>query len=364
MEQLNNLFFMKFFDSQTIDKIRCGYYTASYFNRTKEILLAEKNFRVATMQIFQKHEGSILCGVEEVIELLKAAVGYFEKDEWIDKWNTLKVKSLSDGDRLSSWETVMHITGPYVYFANLESVYLGILARRTLVATNTRGVVEAAGGKPVICFADRFDIFLNQEGDGYAAKVGGANAVCTQAHCKWLNEEPVGTIPHALIAINKGDTVAATLQFAKHMKGANVVALVDFDNDCVGTSLKAARCLGKKLWGVRLDTPENVIDKSLQNEVQPRKELYGVNPILVRLVRKALNQEGFIKVKIIVSSGFNEQKIAWFEKERAPVDVYAVGSALIHGENDFTADIVKVEGKKLAKVGREYRDNSKLKVKN
>ena len=187
---------MKYWDQTTVDKIRRGYYSAVYFNRTKSILEGEKNFKKVKMQIFQKHEGSVLCGVDEVVEVVKVASGYFEGVKWIDKSAEVKIESLDDGDKLSPGETVMHITGPYAYFAHLESLYLGILARRTLVATNVRKSVEAAKEKSVIFFADRFDHFLNQEGDGYAAKIGGASGVCTQAHATRFGGEPMGTIPH------------------------------------------------------------------------------------------------------------------------------------------------------------------------
>ena len=383
---------MKYFDENTIEKIRRGYYTAVYFNRTKEILRREGNLEAATMQIFQKKEGSILGGVVEVRELLNMATGYFEGESWINKSGELEVRSLADGDRLDSWETVMHISGPYAYFAHLESLYLGILARRTLVATNTRKCVEAAGKTPIIFFGDRFDYFLNQEGDGYAAKIGGASAICTEAMEQGFGKEAVGTIPHALIALNKGDTVKAAELFHKYYADINLIALVDFDNDCAGTSLAVARKLGKKLWGVRLDTAGEIIDKSIQNRhsdqakrveeslanarklkqversldfarddaKKARDDIRGVNPRLVRLVRNALDKEGFGYVRIVVSGGFYPEKIKIFSREKVAVDAYGVGSAIIAGENDFTADIVKVEGKEIAKVGREYKENMRL----
>lgn len=254
---------MAFWNNEIIGKIRRGYYSAVYFNRTKEILLREKNYKIVTMQIFQKHEGSVLCGIREVRELLKEATGYYEHEDWKDMSNTLTVESLSDGDKLISRETVMHLIGPYAYIAHLESLYLGILARRTLIATNTRKVVAAAGNKSVMFFADRFDDFLNQKGDGYAAKIGGANAVCTEAMSEGFGQEPVGTIPHALIAISNGNTLEAAKIFAKYFPNVKLIVLVDFDNDCVKMALLVARELGKKLWGVRIDTGENLIDCSL-----------------------------------------------------------------------------------------------------
>ena len=42
-----------------------------------------------------------------------------------------------------------------------------------------------------------------------------------------------------------------------------MIALVDYDNDCVETSLDVARALEDRLWGVRLDTSETMVDKSV-----------------------------------------------------------------------------------------------------
>lgn len=371
---------MKYFTEDSIEKIRRGYYTAVYFNRTKDILLRENNFKTVTMQVFQRNDGAILCGVEEVRELLKEATGYFSSNpkyeyrnskqipntndlnpKWINKSDTLKIESLRDGDVVGVKEPVMHITGPYAYFAQLESIYLGILARRTLVATNTRKAVKAAKGKPVIFFADRFDYFLNQEGDGYAAHKGEAAGVCTQAHTGWWSGVPSGTIPHALIAVNNGDTVKAAEQFVKYYPEEKLIVLVDYENDCIKTSLEVAKRTGKKLWGVRIDTAHDMVDRSLKVQCSKfkvqnykRDDFNGVNPALVKTVRKALDSNGYNHVKIVVSGGFDGEKISRFEKDHVPVDVYGVGSALLKGNNDFTADVVMVEGKPMGKAGRLY----------
>jgi nicotinate phosphoribosyltransferase len=355
---------MNYFSTDTIDQIRKGFYSAVYFNRTKELLFAQNNLTPVTMQVFQKREGSTFCGVDEVLELLKAGVGYWDKEKWIDTSGELQIETLQDGDKIEAWEPVMHITGTYAYFAHLESIYLGILARRTLVATNIHNTVQEAKGKQVIFFADRFDYFQNQTGDGYAAKVGGATAVCTPAMSDGFGKEPVGTIPHALIAVNGGDTIAAARQFVSQFPKVPLIVLVDYYNDCVKTSLEVARVLKGRLWGVRIDTAENLTDASckIQDSRFKIQELYGVNPQLVRNVRDALNGEGFSKVKIVVSGGFDAEKIAWFEKEKTPVDMYGVGSSLLKGNNDFTADVVMVAGKPRGKIGREYKENKRFKT--
>jgi nicotinate phosphoribosyltransferase len=138
-----------------------------------------------------------------------------------------------------------------------------------------------------------------------------------------------------------------------------LISLVDFENDCVGTSLKVARALGDRLYGVRLDTSETLVDRSLWNQMGYFKPT-GVNPQLVWNVRRALDAEGFSKVRIVVSGGFTVDKIREFEQQGVPVDGYGVGSSLFQGRFDFTADAVLREGKPCAKAGREYRPNSRL----
>jgi nicotinate phosphoribosyltransferase len=139
----------------------------------------------------------------------------------------------------------------------------------------------------------------------------------------------------------------------------DVIVLVDFENDSVRTSLEVARALGNRLWGVRLDTSAQLVDRSLWNEMgdfDPR----GVNERLVRKVRDALDADGFERVRIVASGGFTVDKIEEFERRDVPVDAYGVGSCLLRGNNDFTADIVMTDGRESAKVGRRYRANPRL----
>ena len=135
--------------------------------------------------------------------------------------------------------------------------------------------------------------------------------------------------------------------------------LVDFENDCVSTSLAVARAMGDRLYGVRLDTSELMVDKSVESQMG-RFSPTGVCPQLVWNVRRALDAEGFNHVKIVVSGGFTVEKIRAFEAEAVPVDSYGVGSSLFKGRFDFTADVVLKDGEPCAKVGREYRPNPRL----
>ena len=89
-----------------------------------------------------------------------------------------------------------------------------------------------------------------------------------------------------------------------------------------------------------------------------------MNIVLVERVRAALDEAGHDNVKIVVSGGFDAPKITAFEDAGAPVDSYGVGSSLLRGQNDFTADVVMVDGRPCAKAGRAYKSNARLEAVN
>jgi nicotinate phosphoribosyltransferase len=342
-----------------VARMREGYYTDQYFNLTRELLEAEDRHPRVLMQAFQKEE-SILGGIDEAIAILKQCTGRHVDGGWEDGWAELEVRALNEGDAIAPFETVLTIEGDYGLFAHLETVYLGCMARRTLVMSNVKAVVEAAHGKPILFFPARHDHWLVQTGDGWAAHVAGAIGVSTDAQASWWGGRGVGTVPHGLIAAYGGDTVAAARAFAdRYHVETNITVLVDFENDSVRTALEVAEELGDKLWGVRLDTSERLVDVALENEPHPALH-HGVTTLLARRVRTALDDAGHRHVRIVVSGGFDAAKIARFEAEGTPVDAYGVGSSLLRGQNDFTADVVRVDGRPVSKVGRHERPNPRL----
>jgi nicotinate phosphoribosyltransferase len=340
-----------------VEKMRDGYYTDAYFNHARETLLADGRRPRVVMQVFQKRH-AFLGGMDEALAILK----FCSHD-----WDELTVHALYDGERVSPYETVMTIEGDYTLFAHLETLYLGTLARRTLITTNVVRVLEAARGKQVIFMPARHDHHRIQTGDGYAAYVAGQVVgapigVTTDEQASWWGGKGVGTVPHALISAYGGNTVLAASKFAEWAPpDLNVTVLVDFENDSVRTALEVARALGERLWGVRLDTSESLVDRSLWDEMGDFRPT-GVNERLVRKVRDALDENGFERVKIVVSGGFTVEKIRALEERGVPVDAYGVGSSLIRGANDFTADIVLTDGLPSAKVGRAYRPNDRLEL--
>jgi nicotinate phosphoribosyltransferase len=342
-----------------VDKMRGGYYSDAYFTFSREVLEHDGHRPRVLMQVFQR-DHSVLGGIDEALAILRLCAGRTVDGRWENGWDELQVRALFDGDLIEPWEPVLEIEGDYSMFCHLETLYLGVLARRTLISRNVRDVVEAAGGKPIMYFPARFDHWHVQTGDGWAAHIAGAIGVSTDAQASWWGGKGIGTVPHGLIAAYGGDTVLAATKFADRFADElSVTVLVDFENDSVRTALEVADALGDRLWAVRVDTSETMVDRSLWHEMG-RFRPTGVVPELVRKVRRALDNAGHEHVRIVASGGFDPDRIRAFERAGVPVDAYGVGSSLLRGANDFTADVVRVDGRPCAKVGREARPAPRL----
>ena len=332
-----------------VDRIRQGEYSDRGAALAADILRAAKKSPHVLLQLTAKQSGW-LSGIDEAIAILKCGV---------ENWSALTVHALYEGDLLDPWDTVMTIEGEYSAFAHLETLCVGVLAHRTRVCSNLRDIVDIARLKHVFFLGARDAHFLMQPGDGFAAMVAGAKRVSSQAQAS-LGGSVVGTVPHSMIAAFGGDTVAATRHLAKQLpESVQLLALVDYGNDVTKTAVAVASALGERLWGVRLDTSENMVDKSLLNQLGTFRPT-GVNPQLVWNVRNALDAEGYGDVRIVVSGGFDAERVQDFEDEGTPVDAYGIGAAAYRGTYDFTADVVQVGGKPEARAGRKLRPNPKL----
>lgn len=340
------------------EAVKSGAYLAAYFPRTAEILKKNKPKNLVTMQWFQREPKAVLAGIYQAIALLKEASPHF---------NDLKIWALNDGNIVKANEPVLKIEGHYQDFGFLEGMIDGILARNTSIATTAHQLVELVGGHRIIAMNDRADLYCNQPVDGYAAYVGGIRNFVTPAATTYLTSEAkvkvMGTMPHALIQAYNGDTLAATIAFHETFPRVPLVSLVDYNNDCVREALIVADYFKGELWAVRLDTSTALTDKFLEtnrHHYPPGAHLNGVSSYLVRVVRKALDDNGHKHVKIIVSSGFNASKIADFERQKVPVDLYGVGNALSKVKIEFTGDLVLLNGLPQAKVGRHHEVSTRL----
>jgi nicotinate phosphoribosyltransferase len=430
-----------------IDRMRRGWYSDKYFINVARTLaqLAAQGYRFGgkapdlsdlhvdlasidvgsievEMQCFPRRQPScVVVGVDKALAMLALATGYEdEQGRFVNTFDKMEVWAVPDGTEApydgdpASVTPVLRIRGRYRDFAILETPVLGALTRGSRVATNVYEVMKAAKGKQVLFFPARFDAHEVQAADGYAYQIAVqlfnqnfgkslAAYVSTDAQGDWWGGAGGGTVAHAAIACFFGDTAEATMAFAA-TQPAEVprIALVDFHNDCVGTSLdvihrmfrrylelqqagKADEARRYKLFGVRLDTASNLRDVSVPPLGDKRLDC-GVSPRLVFTTREAIDRaylawnlsgadldlarEYCRDVKIAVSGGFTPERIRRFVELKVPADIYAVGSWLLSscdecGTNtDFTADVVRVriDGRwyELAKAGRKACDNLML----
>lgn len=370
---------------------------------------------VVEAQVFSRRSPfTLVAGIDVALTILRHCTGYFDGETFVETWGALEVEAVEDGTLApyggepSQVTPVLKIRGRYRDFALLETVYLGFLTRASRIATNVYNVASVANGKPILFFPARFDLPSVQPADGYAYWIGIQRAsfdlgydtqpaVSTDAQAAWWGGRGGGTIPHALIAAFLGDTAEATVTFARTLPvEVPRIALVDFNNDSTRDSvatltafwpyyreaLRAGDEAAQRRWtlnGVRLDTSGNMRDKALEPG-GPR----GVNPALVRAVRDALDNawRGWVlepgdeeiaraycrSVQIVVSGGFDRDKVARFEAERVPVDIYGVGSTFLRNDsetsNDYTMDLVRVRigdtWVDMAKTGRAPNGNPDL----
>lgn len=394
-----------------------GYTYAGQYHRDLDADLSHvrvSDLRIEAQVFTRREPRALIAGIDAALVMLCHAAGYYEGDRFIQTWQRLEVEAVHDGVFVNysgdpaHVAPVMKIRGRYQDFALLETPILGILSRASRVATNVYNVLEVSNGKPVLFFPARFDLPAVQPVDGYAywLAVQRYNAdfdqqtnaiVSTDAQGRWWGGSGGGTTPHALIAAFLGDTTEAMVAFARYLPvEVPRIALVDFDNHTIRDALRTLHAYWEhysaahqnndahemRRWslnGVRLDTAANLRDESL-SEGDPT----GVNAKLVRMMREALDtaceawdvpapledvaREFCRRVQIVVTGGFTRDKIASFERDNVPVDVYGVGSRFLTNDpqtnTDFTMDVVRVEidGRwhEVAKVGRHANDNPDL----
>jgi nicotinate phosphoribosyltransferase len=310
----------------SFDEIRSGKITDVYFDRTLQILKAkgiDKRVRAEfIIKTFPEDwEWGVLAGVEEALRVLDGM--------------KVNVRLMPEGTIFKAFQPVMEIEGNYTDFGVYETALLGLLCQASGVATKAARCKRAAGHRGVISFGARRMHPVLAPMIERSAYIGGCDGVSVRKSGEMIGEDPMGTMPHALIIL-MGSSVEATRAFHEVIEPkVKRVALVDTFGDEKFETLSVAEAMGDDLFAVRLDTPASRRGNFLR---------------ILQEVRWELDLRGFQRVKLYVSGGLDEKAIA----ELNPlVDAYGVGTAISNAEVlDFAMDIVEVEGKPLAKRGK------------
>jgi len=314
------------FHTASAQQIKNGLVTDVYFERTQEILKAKNLNKEVRAEFIGKGFPSnwswaVFAGVEELAVLLKEL--------------PVDVRLMKEGTIFHPWEPVMEIHGKYLDFGRYETALLGLICQASGVATMAARCRKAAGDKAVISFGARRmhpAIAPMVERNAY---VGGCDGVAVGLGAHLAGQEPVGTMPHALVLI-MGDTIEATKAFHEVIEAkVGLISLIDTFNDEKFEAINVAKAMGKDLFAIRLDTPGSRRGDFLK---------------IMEEVRWELDLRGFGHVKIFVSGGINEYQILKFNPM---ADGYGVGTAISNAPVvDFSMDIVEIEGKPLAKRGK------------
>jgi len=293
-----------------------GLATDIYFVRTHRILKEKKIRRKVRMEFHvmklpKGYEWAVYAGLEEVLHLLKG--------------KPVTVYSMPEGTLFKAGEPLLIIEGYYDDFAVYETTILGILRHYSSIASKAARVKRLLMDKTVLFFGLRAVHPAIAPMVDRAAYIGGVDAVSGVLSEKYLGVKPSGTMPHALILVF-GDQREAWKAFDEVVEpDVPRIMLVDTLFDEREEALMAARLLGEKLYGVRLDTPS-----SRRGDMRQ----------IVEEVRWTLDINGFKHVKIVVSGGLDEKEII---RLRDVVDVFGVGTSISMPPSvDISADIVEV----------------------
>jgi nicotinate phosphoribosyltransferase len=310
----------------SVDDIKKGKVTDVYFVRTMEVLERKGIDRWVRAEFIVKRlpdniPWAVFCGLEEVREIIKDL--------------KVKARAMREGTIIRPYEPVLEIEGMYTDFGLFETAILGLICQASGVATKAARCKKAAGARPVISFGARRIHPIIAPSIERSAFIGGCDGVSVVLDAELIDEEPSGTMPHALILLF-GDTVSATLAFDEVVdKNVKRVALIDTFNDEKFEAISVAQALGDRLFAVRLDTPSSRRGDFLRT---------------LEEVRWELNIRGFNYVKIFVSGGIDEYKILQLNPF---VDAYGVGTSISNARViDFAMDIVEIEGRPIAKRGK------------
>jgi len=317
---------MGMFHTAKDEEIKEGRITDVYFLRTVEILKRKGLTQQAMAEVILKAfppgwSWGIFAGVEEVAYLLEGL--------------PVDVDTFEEGTLFDTYQPVLTIEGRYLDYSHYETAILGLLCQASGIATKAARCKKAAEGRPVISFGARRMHPAIAPMIERNAFIGGCDGVAVVKSAELIKEDPVGTMPHALVLMI-GDVVEAAKAFDEVIdKRVKRTVLIDTFGDEKFEALRVAEALGSSLFAIRFDTPASRRGNLLR---------------IMEEVRWELDLRGFRHVKFFVSGGLDEEEI----KQLNPAaDAYGVGTAISNAPvMNFALDIMEIEGVPIAKRGK------------
>ena len=309
------------------EEILNGETTDIYFNRTVEVLKAAGLDKVKVRAEFhvvnlpRGYKWAVFAGLKEAVTLT------------VTKELPITIYAMPEGTLFKANEPIMVVEGNYADFAVYETTFLGILRHYSSIASKAARIKKLAGNRTCLFFGARVVHPAVQPMVDRAAYIGGCDGVAGVVGAKLLGIKPSGTMPHALMIVFRhatGDHTLAWAWFDKVMPNdVPRIVLVDTFLDEREEAMMAAKLLGNRLYGVRLDTPSS------------RR---GNMEAIAREVRWTLDLAGYKNVKIVISGGVDEDEVI---RLRDVADMFGVGTSIAFPPSvDISMDIVEAYDEK------------------
>ncbi|MFT2095327.1 nicotinate phosphoribosyltransferase [Acidiphilium multivorum] len=356
--------------------------TDAYFNRTRAIVARFGDARV-TYALFMRRPvvSAPMLMLRWLDEVMEARGEHVEVE-----------LARPEGSWVGAGEPIAYVTGSFVALVDLETILLQKLGPACVAAHNAYQMCAALPKAAFLAMESRHCAGAEmEEMMAYAASVGSraaraegargfiGNATDETAHY-FGAPHGYGTMPHALIGY-AGSTVRAAEMFHVTFPESDLTVLTDYFGREVTDALAVCRRFPELAdagrLSIRLDThggrflegldPQEsyaVMERHAPGAIRryrSHSELRyligtGVSAAAIWRLREVLDDAGFVRVKIVASSGFGVEKCSVMADAHVPVDVVGTGSFIPEtwSETYATADVVAYDGEPRVKLGREF----------
>jgi nicotinate phosphoribosyltransferase len=290
-----------------------------------------KNFEPATFDLFirrlpENRSYFLFAGLEQALLYLQSIkftdehLAYLKKQgfnqQFLDYLKNFKftgdVWAVPEGTVAFPNEPLIRVTAPIIEAQVVETFLLNTINLQTMIATKASRVIHAAKGKAVIEFGLR-----REQGIDAGMKVARCSYI---AGCQGTSNVlagmaygiPVfGTMAHSFV-MSYPKEIDAFRAFAKTFPNKSTL-LIDTYDDIAGAGkavvvAKELEAKGFRLGGVRLDSGD-LAETS-------------------KKVRKILDDNGLVYVKIFASGDLDEFKLAELQSNGAKIDSFGVGTKM------------------------------------
>jgi nicotinate phosphoribosyltransferase len=269
------------------------------------------------------------------------------KNVFVESLRNLKfhgtIHSVNEGEVVFPNEPIVRVTGPMIQVQIIETLLLNILNFQSLIATKAARMRSAAGDRILSDFGLRRAQGIGGYHATRASIIGGFDSTSNVKAAMDFELPAVGTMAHSFIQ-SYGDELSAFRDFAEK-RPEHCVLLVDtYDTLKSGvpnaiTVAKEMMQSGNRLQGIRLDS--------------------GDLAYLSKQARKMLDDAGLNYVKITASNQLDEYVIKSLLDQKAPIDVFGVGTSLVTGPPDAALDgvykLAFADGKPRIKISENIK---------